>query len=52
MRMSILAGKAGVEQFYGQPHRKAYYIGCSEGDLTDPFFIEIMISTHNGFDLT
>ena len=32
MHMSVVAGKEVVEQFYGKPHKKAYYMGCSEGN--------------------
>ncbi|KAK7691096.1 hypothetical protein QCA50_006199 [Cerrena zonata] len=31
MHLSVLIGKEVVQKYYGRSHKKAYYIGCSEG---------------------
>lgn len=33
MHLSTVAGKEVVEQYYGKPHHKAYYLGCSTGEI-------------------
>ncbi|KAK7684531.1 hypothetical protein QCA50_012478 [Cerrena zonata] len=31
LHLSTVAGKEVVQQYYGKPHHKAYYLGCSTG---------------------
>ncbi|CAL1716111.1 unnamed protein product [Somion occarium] len=31
LHLSVVAGKEVVRQYYGKPHHKAYYLGCSTG---------------------
>ncbi|KAI0833405.1 feruloyl esterase-like protein [Trametes gibbosa] len=40
LHLSVLAGKSVVEQYYGKPANKSYYLGCSTGKWA-PGFVRV-----------
>ncbi|KAJ3008471.1 hypothetical protein NUW54_g3142 [Trametes sanguinea] len=44
LHLSVIAGKEIVQQYYGQPAGKSYYLGCSTGRRAYVFVFTVLVS--------